>query len=68
MTSCKGQLIHIVLQSMLRLISIHCNYSSCSEFGQCFPQPKWFVTKKVAHEEKPKTSLRFLTLRYTDVS
>lgn len=50
-----------VLQSMLRLVSIHCNYSAP------LPTPEWFVTEKVAHEEKPKTSLRFLSLRYTAV-
>lgn len=54
MTSCKGQLILSVLQSIHRLISIHCNYQSCSEFGQCFSPPKkglllkkWPMKKKL---------------------
>lgn len=60
MTSRKGPLILSVLQSMIRLISIHCNYSTCSGFGQHFPPQNGLSLKKWPTKENPKLPWDFL--------
>lgn len=60
MTSRKGPLIRSVLQSTLRLISIHCNYSTCSGFGQHFPPQNGLSLKEWPTKENPKLPWDFL--------
>lgn len=53
---------HIAKKKKLRLTSTHCNCSSCSKIGWCFPQ-KWVIAEKMAHKKKNKTSMRLLILK-----